>query len=122
MPPGLFRAAADAVVAIHFAFVLFVALGGFLALRWRRIAWLHVPAALWGAAIELGGWICPLTPLENYLRERGGLAGYEGDFVERYMLPLLYPDRLTRELQVALGIIVLLVNLVVYWRVMRHAG
>ena len=93
----LFQIGADAVVVLHVCFVLFVLLGGLLALRWPRLTWVHVPAALWGVVIELGGWICPLTPLENALRQRGGSAGYHGDFVEHYILPVLYPAGLTRK-------------------------
>lgn len=84
-------------------------------LRWRCVVWLHVPAALWAVLIELSGWICPLTPLENRLRELGGEAGYSGSFVERYLVPALYPPELTRDVQVALGLLVLLVNGLVYW-------
>jgi hypothetical protein len=109
--------AADALVALHLAFVLFVALGGLLALRWPRVAWLHVPAAAWGVVIELTGWICPLTPFENELRRRGGAEVYTGDFVANYLLPVLYPEGLTREAQIAMGAVVLLVNAAIYWRV-----
>jgi hypothetical protein len=105
---------ADAVLVAHFVFVLFVVLGGLLVLRWPKAAWAHVPAAVWGAAIEFCGWICPLTPLENELRRRAGEAGYIGDFVGRYLLPVLYPDGLTREVQLALGTIVLALNLGIY--------
>ena len=108
------RLAADAVLLIHFGFVLFVVLGGLLVWKWRRLAWLHLPAALWGALIEFTGWICPLTPLENRLR--GGVAGggYPGSFIERYLLPLVYPAELTRELQIGLGLGVVALNLAVY--------
>jgi hypothetical protein len=114
MTPMVFGLLADLVVAVHLAFVFFVVLGGLLVLRWPALAWVHVPAALWGVAIELGGWICPLTPLENWLRHRGGLAAYEGGFVERYLLPVLYPGDLTRGNQLVLGLGVLVVNLAVY--------
>ena len=87
-----FQLWADLVVLLHASFVLFVLLGGLAALRWRRLAWLHLPAAVWGAAIELGGWICPLTYLENHLRRRGGGAGYNVTFIERSLEPLLYPS------------------------------
>ena len=105
---------ADLVVAVHVLFVLFVVLGGLLLLRWRWVAYLHIPAALWGAAIELGGWICPLTPLENQLRRQGGGAGYSGDFIEHYILPVLYPSALTRPIQLTLGFVVIAVNLGIY--------
>lgn len=115
----LYRLLADLVVLLHSAFVLFVVLGGLLALRWPRAAWLHLPTALWGAGIEFAAGICPLTPLENHLRRLGGEAGYTGGFVEHYVLPVLYPDGLTRGVQLALGMFVLVLNLVVYavvWR------
>src|SRR5262245_31291758 len=110
----IFRWLADAVVVLHAAFVVFVVLGGFLVLRWPRLAWLHVPAAIWGVLIEYAGWICPLTPLENALRERAGQAGYSGGFVEHYVLGALYPAGLTRELQWVIGGLVLLINGLVY--------
>lgn len=108
------RLAAEGVVLLHFAFILFVVLGGLLVLRRPRLAWLHLPAAAWGSAIEFGGWFCPLTPLEQVLRRRAGLAPYEGGFLDHYIFPLLYPDGLTRELQMVLGAAVLVVNLGVY--------
>jgi hypothetical protein len=105
---------ADLVVLIHFAFVLFVVLGGLLVLRWRRVAFVHVPAALWGAWIELAGWVCPLTPLEQSLRLKAGEQGYSGSFIEHYLLPLLYPSALTRNIQLLLGCLVLGLNLGIY--------
>ncbi len=116
-----YRLLADAVVLFHTAFVAFVVLGGFLAWRWSRIAWLHVPCALWGAVIEYQGWICPLTPLENDLRRRAGLAGYAGGFVEHYVLPVLYPAGLTRPAQALLGTLVVIVNLIAYGVLLRRA-
>jgi hypothetical protein len=112
---------ADLVVLVHLAFVAFVAVGGFLVLRWPRIAWLHIPAAIWGAGIELTGGICPLTPLENALREQARQTVYEGDFVARYLLPVLYPAGLTRDAQLALGATVIVVNLVLYAYAVRRA-
>ncbi len=112
-----YRLLADVVVLVHLAFVLFVALGGLLVLRWRRLAWSHVPAVVWGVGIELSGKICPLTPLENWLRTRGGVGAYTGDFVARYLLPVLYPDDLTRSIQLALGGAVVGFNALVYWLV-----
>jgi hypothetical protein len=111
----MFRLLADLVVLVHVAFVLFVGTGGFLALRWRRLVWLHVPAALWGALIELAGWICPLTPLENALRRLAGEAGYRGGFIEHYVLPVLYPVHYTITLRFALAALVVLLNTVAYW-------
>ena len=111
---------ADIVVVVHVAFVLFVVAGGFLILRWPRIVWIQLPAALWGIVVEWAGWICPLTPLENWLRARGGTAGYQGGFVERYLLPVLYPAELTRTEQIVLGSTALIVNLVAYLFAFRH--
>jgi len=110
----IYRALADLVLVVHLAFVLFVVLGGLLVLRWPRLAWLHVPAAIWGVLIEYTGWICPLTPLENSLRMRGGEAGYSGGFIEHYIQPLLYPAGLTRSTQVVLGSLALVLNLTAY--------
>jgi hypothetical protein len=111
---------ADLIVLVHLAFVGFVALGSLLVLRWPRLAWAHVPAAAWGAAIEFTGWICPLTPLENELRARGGAEPYAGDFVARYLLPVLYPEGLTRAAQLWLGALVVVVNVAVYAQVVRR--
>jgi hypothetical protein len=111
---------ADAVLVLHLAFVVFVAAGGLLVLRWPKIAWVHLPAAAWGIAIEYAGWICPLTPLENDLRARAGESGYESDFIARYLLPVIYPEGLTREAQVVLGSLALLFNVAVYWAVARR--
>lgn len=118
-----YRGAADVVLVVHFAFVAFVVLGGFLALRWPRVAWTHVPVALYGALIEFAGFVCPLTPLEVWLRRQGGEAGYTGGFVEQYITAALYPTGLTREIQVALGVGVLAFNAGVYfvwWRRRRR--
>ena len=116
----LYGALADAVVAVHFLFVLFVLFGGLLVLRWRWVRWLHLPAAAWGALIELAGWTCPLTPLEKWLRRQGSGAGYEGGFIEHYILPVLYPRALTRNTQLGLGLVVVLLNVFIYWRVFRR--
>jgi hypothetical protein len=104
---------ADFIVFIHFSFILFVIFGGFLVLKWRRLIWLHLPAAMWGALIEFAGWICPLTTLENWLRLANG-GGYASGFIEHYIIPIIYPSALTREIQVALGLAIILLNLLVY--------
>ena len=114
MAQMLYQALAGLVVAVHFGFVVFVVLGGLLVLRWKRLAWVHLPAAVWGALIEYAGWICPLTHLEKALRHRAGLAGYEGGFIYNHMLAVLYPEGLTRETQIVLGTTVLLLNLGIY--------
>lgn len=106
---------ADLVLIVHLAFVVFVLWGGLLMLKWRWIAWLHLPAAVWGAVVEFTGWICPLTPLENWLREQGGKTSYRSDFIAQYLLPVLYPEDLTRNVQFLLGTGVVVLNAVVYW-------
>jgi hypothetical protein len=110
----IYRALADLVLVVHLAFVVFVVLGGFLVLRWRWVAWLHVPAAIWGILIEYAGWICPLTPLENFFRQRGGETGYSEGFIQHYILPVLYPGALTRGTQIVLGSLALFINLIAY--------
>lgn len=116
----VYRVLADLVVVIHLAFVLFAVLGGFLVLKWKRWAWIHVPTVVWAALIEFAGWVCPLTPLENLLRERGGEIVYRSSFIEHYILPLLYPTVLTRRLQITLGLLALILNLVIYGWVWRR--
>ncbi|HEU4588785.1 MAG TPA: DUF2784 domain-containing protein [Gemmatimonadales bacterium] len=115
-----YRLLADAVVLAHFGFVLFVVLGGLLVLRWPRVAWLHLPAAAWGAWVEFTGRVCPLTPLEHRFRLAAGEEAYAGDFVGHYILPVLYPAGLTRAAQLVLGVIVVGLNLGIYWLVLRR--
>ena len=120
-----YRLLADAVLLTHAAFVAFVMLGGLLALHWPRLAWVHLPVVAWGAGIEFMGGICPLTPLENHLRALAHERGYAGGFVEHYVFGLLYPAGLTRKAQLALGALVLVVNIAVYawvWRRHRSAA
>ena len=112
---------ADLVLCIHVGFVFFVIFGGLLVLKWRWIAWLHLPAAVWGTVVEFTGWICPLTPLENWLREQGGEASYRSDFIAQYLLPVLYPGDLTRNLQLLLGTGVVVLNAAVYWWQLANA-
>jgi len=83
-------------------------------LKWRRVAWLHVPAAIWGVIIEFMGWICPLTPIENMLRRSGGSGGYSNSFIEHYLLPVVYPTALTRDLQILMGVVVIVINVAIY--------
>ncbi|MDJ0790171.1 MAG: DUF2784 domain-containing protein [Myxococcota bacterium] len=110
----LHRALADLVLVLHLAFIVFVVAGGLLALRWRWAPLVHVPAACWGIFIEVSGGVCPLTPLENTLRRAAGSSGYEGGFVEHYLVPLIYPDSLSYPVQLVLAALILLVNGVVY--------
>ncbi|HXG44405.1 MAG TPA: DUF2784 domain-containing protein [Gemmatimonadales bacterium] len=116
----IYRLLADLLVVLHLGFVLFVVLGGLLVLRWPRVRWVHLPAACWGAWIEFAGWICPLTPLENRLRARGGELGYSGGFIEHYVLPILYPAGLDRTVQLVLGALVIAANLAIYASVQRR--
>jgi hypothetical protein len=111
MAPELF---ADLVLGFHVAFVVFVVAGGTLVLRWPRVAWAHIPCALWGAWVEISGWVCPLTPFEVSLRRSAGEAGYAGGFLQHYVVSTLYPAELTRGVQIALGVAVLSVNLAIY--------
>jgi len=119
----IYRAFADAVLVIHLLFILFVIGGGFLLLRWPKVAWAHLPAALWGAVIEFTGWICPLTPLENALRHAAGDAAYSGGFIEHYLVPTVYPAHLTPYIQIGLGVAVVGINLLIYtWAWRRKRG
>ena len=119
----LFRVLADAVVVCHFLFIVFVVLGGFLTFRWPRLVWVHIPSFLWGAAISFFGWRCPLTHLEIDLRVRGAAEGYGTSFIEEYILPLVYPAQLfgsfPRSGFILLGVIVLMINAVLYWRLYK---
>ena len=108
---------ADIIVLVHFGFVLFVLFGGGLLLLWKKLVWLHLPCVIWGVAIEFTGWICPLTPYENTLRTQAGLEMYDGDFIMRYIMPILYPEDLTRSVQIVLGLVVLLINIACYYYV-----
>lgn len=110
----VYHALSNLVLLVHLAFVLFVVLGGILVLKWKRLAWIHAPAFLWAALIEFAGWVCPLTPLENWLRWKGGALPYRTTFIEHYIFPLLYPATLTRNLQIFLGLLVLSINLGLY--------
>ena len=116
----LYRLLANAVVSIHALFILFVVLGGFLAWRWRWVAAVHVPCAIWGVLIEYRGWICPLTPLENALRAKAGQQGYSGGFIDHYLLPTMYPAGLTPRVQALLGTFVVVVNAFAYTVLLRR--
>jgi hypothetical protein len=112
---------ANFILVIHLGFILFVVVGGLLVFRWPWAAFIHLPAVLWGVAIELGNWICPLTPMEQKLRLAAHESGYTGGFIEHYLIPLIYPDELTRDIQLGLGLFVLLVNVLIYgWWLIRR--
>jgi len=117
----IYRVLADVTLALHLAFILFVALGGLLVLRWRRVLWFHVAAAVWGAAISFFGWTCPLTPIENHFRRLGGEAGYGESFIERYLVSLIYPGGLSRTGFIALGAGIIVVNAIIYGWIHRRA-
>ena len=110
---------AGAVIVAHLLFIAFVAAGGLLVWRWPRLAFVHLPAVVWGVVVELTGWICPLTPLENYLRHLGGSNSYSGGFIEQYLIPVIYPANLTANTQYILGGLVIAVNLIIYTIIIR---
>ncbi len=117
----LYRPGAEAVLLLHFSFIAFVLFGGLLALRWRWVVLVHLPAAAWGCFIELTGRICPLTYVENYLRGRAGQTGYSEGFIEHYLLPVIYPAGLTRQVQFALAAVVVVLNAITYgWLLCRR--
>jgi len=116
------RLLAELTLAVHLLFIIFAALGACMVWRWRGLAWLHVPCAVWAGAVAVGGWICPLTHLEIRLWQCAGEAGYAAGFVAHYLLPLIYPEALTRELQVVLGLGVLGLNALVYAAILRRSG
>jgi hypothetical protein len=116
----LYELLANLILVIHLAFVLFVLFGGLLLFRWPRLCWFHLPAVLWGVGIELIGWICPLTPLENSFHQLAGRSGYSGGFVEHYLLPLLYPATLTPYIQLYMGLFVIIVNVGIYALLHRY--
>lgn len=114
---------AAVVVIVHLAFVVFVASGALLALRWPKVAFIHLPAAAWATYVELAGAICPLTPVENRLRAAAGLDEYTGDFIAQYLFPVLYPEGLTREAQIVIGTCIIAANSVLYaWILYRSRG
>jgi Protein of Unknown function (DUF2784) len=115
-----YRAAADLVMVVHLLFISFVVGGAFLAWRWPRIIWAHIPAVVYGALVEFAGFTCPLTLLENYLRRHAGEAGYRGGFVAHYLVPVIYPPGLTRGMQIGLGVLVLLVAITGYRGFLRR--
>jgi hypothetical protein len=120
-PQASYQLLADVVVVAHVGFVMFAVFGAFLAVKWRRVIWIHLAAVIWAAIVEFFGWICPLTPLENWLRQKAGGAVYRSDFIAHYILPLLYPEGLTRRLQIALGIFIIVLNLGIYGWLFRES-
>jgi hypothetical protein len=109
----------DLIVLAHFLFIAFVICGGLLVIRWPKIAFIHLPAAAWGAIVEFSGSICPLTPLENHFRNLAGDVQYSGDFILRYLVPVIYPGNLTASIQTSLGILIIFINVISYTIVLR---
>ena len=113
---------ADLVVLMHLAFIVYVLFGALLILKWPRTVWLHLPTFLWGLTVEFTGWICPLTSLEITLRLMAEVQNYSSSFVAHYLMPILYPVGLTREIQVILGGIVILINVILYTLVLKRSS
>ena len=109
-----FALAADLLIIVHLGFIGFVILGGFMLLKWRWLIFVHLPAVLWGVLLEFQGWICPLTPLEQALRRMSGQQGYTGGFIQHYILPVIYPPALNEDIQLILGILLILINVIIY--------
>ncbi len=118
-PRMLYNFAATTTALVHLAFILFVIFGGFLVLRWPKLMWIHLPAAVWGVLIEWFSWYCPLTKWENYFLQQAGRAGYSGGFVAHYIMPVIYPAGLTRGHEIVIGVLVLVLNAGIYMRVFR---
>ncbi len=114
------RIIADFLVIIHLTFIFFVVFGGILVMHWKWVGFIHLPAAIWGALIEFQGWICPLTPLEQQYPVLAGQTGHTGDFIEHYLIPIIYPSGLTRSIQIGIGIFVIAINLTIYGRWLYH--
>lgn len=112
---------ANTILVFHFLFIIFVLLGGLTVLKWPKMIWLHLPAITWGFLVELNGWLCPLTPWENHFRALAGKLVYEGDFIGQYLIPLIYPANLTREIQYIFAAIVVIINAAVYFFVWQQA-
>ena len=116
----VYQIRADILVVLHFVFICFVIVGGLLVLRWQWLALIHLPVVLWGALVELMSWVCPLTPLENWLRRAAGGQGYSGGYIEHYLIPIIYPGGLTHEIQMILGGFVIVINVIIYTVVFRR--
>ena len=109
-----FALAADLLIIVHLGFIGFVILGGFMLLKWRWLIFVHLPAVLWGVLLGFQGWICPLTPLEQALRRMSGQQGYTGGFIQHYILPVIYPPALKEDIQLILGVLLILINVIIY--------
>jgi drug/metabolite transporter superfamily protein YnfA len=110
----VYNVLANAILLAHLLFIAFVICGGLLVIRWPRLAVVHLPAAVWGAVVEIFGWVCPLTPLENHFRLLAGNSSYSGDFIARYLIPAIYPENMTITKQYIFGVIVIVINIIFY--------
>ena len=110
----MYNILAEVTIVLHFLFIVFVVCGGLLVIRWPQVAFVHLPSAVWGAAVEIFGWICPLTPLENHFSQLAGDSPYNGDFITRYLLAVIYPENLTAATQQLFGGLVIIVNIIFY--------
>ena len=110
----LFALGADFLVLVHLCFIIFVILGGFMLLKWRWLIFMHLPALIWAVLLEFQGWLCPLTPVEQTLRQMAGQQGYEGGFIQHYILPIIYPPALQQDIQFILGVLLILINVIIY--------
>ncbi len=110
----LFALGADFLVLVHLCFIIFVILGGFMLLKWRWLIFMHLPALIWAVLLEFQGWLCPLTPVEQALRQMAGQQGYEGGFIQHYILPIIYPPALQQDIQFILGVLLILINVIIY--------
>jgi drug/metabolite transporter superfamily protein YnfA len=110
----VYNVLANVILLVHFLFIAFVICGGLLVIHWPRLAVVHLPAAVWGAVVEIFGWVCPLTPLENHFRLLAGNSSYSGDFIARYLIPVIYPENLTATIQQVFGGLVIIINLIIY--------
>lgn len=111
---------ADALLILHLLFIIFVVIGALLVLKWRWLVFLHIPAVSWGILVEFNHWICPLTPMENRLRHAAGNTGYESEFIEHYLIPVIYPAGLDNASQILLGSFVMLINILIYTAIALH--
>jgi len=116
----IYKPLADLVMLLHFGFILFSVLGALLVMRWPRLVWLHLPAVLWAMTIEFYGGVCPLTPLENWLRMMAGEGGYSESFIAHYIGAVIYPGEITTGIKIMLGMAVLVVNLVLYGWIIKQ--
>ena len=118
---SIFEIFAVLALLLHLSFILFVIFGAILILKFKKIIYFHIPAVAWGAYIELSHSICPLTHLENYFLKKAGKEQYSVDFIENYIFKIIYPPALNYEIQTYLGVILIFVNLVIYYYIVKKS-